>query len=59
MDEKEIKRAGCFEGDKENPEALCQVPDCRFTGDCIWKKVGVVSGLGNDVEIRGKILQHG
>lgn len=59
MEKKEIKRAGCFEGNKADPKALCQMLGCRFAGECIWKKEEVTPGLGNDTEVRGRILQHG
>ena len=46
----EILRAGCFEGKKRDPEALCQKPDCRLAADCIWKKERdqLSSSLGSD-----------
>ncbi len=59
MEKKEIKRAGCFEGDKADPKALCQMPECRFASECIWKIKEVPQHLGNDAESRGRILQHG
>jgi len=43
-----IIRAGCFKGDKTDPKSLCQVPDCRFANDCIWKKVEIPLHLGID-----------
>ena len=44
----EVIRAGCFEGDKNDPKSLCQKPDCRFEKDCIWKKTKVPANLGID-----------
>jgi hypothetical protein len=38
MSEQRIKRAGCFNGDKENPDSLCEKSACQFSGDCVWKK---------------------
>lgn len=52
----EVKRPGCFVGEKEKMEALCQMPDCRFAGECIWKMEKVPSHLGEEPEKRGKIL---
>jgi len=47
-DEKGIIRAGCFEGNKSDPNSLCQMPDCRSADDCIWKQVKVSPHLGVD-----------
>ncbi len=47
-DNEKITRAGCFEGDKNDPESLCQVPECRMAPNCIWKKKDVPRHLGTD-----------
>ncbi|MEL7666450.1 MAG: hypothetical protein AAGU06_03425 [Candidatus Shapirobacteria bacterium] len=48
-EKKTIIRAGCFEGNKEDSESLCQVLNCHLTNDCIWKREKVESSnLGSD-----------
>lgn len=59
MDEKEIKRAGCFEGDKKDPRALCKKRGCLLRGDCMWTKKEVPSDLGSFPGVRSKILNNG
>ena len=47
-DNENIKRAGCFEGDKNDPKSLCKALKCDLAPDCIWKKEIVPRHLGVD-----------
>lgn len=58
-DNENIKRAGCFEGDKKDPKALCIKRGCPLRGDCMWTKEKVPSDLGSFPETRSKILNNG